>query len=130
MSELVGLSANRNGWFRMGQFSRVSFPRFVVATVLLLSLSGHVLAEETSPIEKGREIATKLCAKCHSATREGESPFAEAPPFRTFASKWPLESLEEAFAEGIVVGHPAMPEFVFGPEDIQNILSYLGSLSQ
>ncbi len=114
----------------MCRYTRVSFPKFVAAAVLLLSVSGQVLAEETSPVEKGREIVTKLCARCHSVTREGESPFAEAPPFRTFASKWPLESLEEALAEGIVVGHPAMPEFVFGPEDIQNVLSYLGSLKQ
>ncbi len=114
----------------MCKFTRVSFSGFVVATVLLLSLPGSVLAEETSPVDKGREIATKLCARCHSVTREGASPFAEAPPFRAFASKWPLESLEEALAEGIVVGHPAMPEFVFGPEDIQNFLSYLGSLRQ
>lgn len=114
----------------MCKFTRGSIPQFVVAAALLLGMSGQVLAEETSPVDKGREIVTKLCARCHSVTREGESPFAEAPPFRTFASKWPLESLEEALAEGIVVGHPAMPEFVFGPEDIQNVLSYLGSLKQ
>ncbi len=121
---------NRNDWFRMCKFIRMSLPGFIVASVLLLSLPGPVLAEETSPVDKGREVVTKLCARCHSVTREGESPFADAPPFRAFASKWPLESLEEALAEGIVVGHPAMPEFMFGPEDIQNILSYLGSLRQ
>ena len=88
------------------------------------------MAEESSPGEKGQEIANELCARCHSITRDGESPFAEAPPFRTFVAKWPLESLEEALAEGIVVGHPAMPEFIFGPEDIQNLLSYIGSLNR
>ncbi len=114
----------------MCKFTRVSFSGFVVVATLLLSLPGPVLAEETSPVAKGREIVTKLCARCHSITREGKSPFVEAPPFRTFVTKWPLESLEEALAEGIVVGHPAMPEFMFGPEDIQSILSYLGSLKQ
>lgn len=114
----------------MCKFTRVTFPGYAIAMALLLSLPGQVRAEETSPTDKGREIVTKLCARCHSVTREGESPFAEAPPFRIFASKWPLESLEEALAEGIVVGHPAMPEFMFGPEDIQSILSYLGSLRQ
>lgn len=89
-----------------------------------------VLAEESSPSDKGQQIASKLCARCHSITRVDDSPMAEAPPFRTFASKWPLESLEEAFAEGIVVGHPAMPEFVFGPDDIQNLLSFMDSLSR
>ena len=95
-----------------------------------VAASGALLAQESSPSQKGQELATKLCARCHSITRDGTSPFADAPPFRDFAGKWPLESLEEAFAEGIVVGHPAMPEFVFGPEDIQNLLSYIGSLSR
>lgn len=114
----------------MSKFNQISPTSFFLAAALLINLPGALLAEETSPSQKGQEIVTKLCARCHSVTRDGESPFAEAPPFRTFASKWPLESLEEALAEGIVVGHPAMPEFVFGPEDIQSILSYLGSLSQ
>ncbi len=97
---------------------------------LIAGGAGMSFAEESSPSQKGQELATKLCARCHSVTRDGDSPFAEAPPFRTFSSKWPLESLEEALAEGIVVGHPAMPEFVFGPEDIQNLLSYIGSISR
>ena len=101
-----------------------------LAAFLLMGATGTVLAEESSPSEKGQQLAAQLCARCHSITRAGESPMAEAPPFRTFASKWPLESLEEAFAEGIVVGHPAMPEFVFGPHDIQNLLSFLDSLSR
>ncbi|MEM8689759.1 MAG: cytochrome c [Pseudomonadota bacterium] len=100
------------------------------AALMLVGLCGSAFAEETSPSQKGEEIAAKLCARCHSITRDGESPFAEAPPFRTFGQKWPLESLEEAFAEGIVVGHPAMPEFVFAPNDIQNLLSFMDSLSR
>ncbi len=97
---------------------------------LLLNSPGGVSAEETSPIQKGKEIATKLCARCHSVDRVSESAFADAPPFRTFADKWPIESLEESLAEGIVVGHPAMPEFVFTPEDIQSLLSYIATLSR
>ncbi len=97
------------------------------ATVLL-PLAGQ--AEELSPAQKGAELATQQCARCHAVQRTGDSPMAEAPPFRTFASKWPLESLEEAFAEGIVVGHPAMPEFVFEPEEIRNLLSHMDAISR
>lgn len=111
------------------KFVLISMRRLVLAVAFLAGSLEAALAEDSSPSQKGQEIAAKLCARCHSVTRDGDSPFAEAPPFRTFASKWPLESLEEAFAEGIVVGHPAMPEFVFGPEDIQNLLSYIASIS-
>lgn len=113
----------------MSKFALISMRRTLLAFAFLAGSLGAALAEDTSPSQKGQEIAVKLCARCHAVTRDDVSSLAEAPPFRTFASKWPLESLEEALAEGIVVGHPAMPEFIFGPEDIQNLLSYIASIS-
>ena len=80
-------------------------------------------------ISSGKELAEKLCAKCHAIAATGDSKEAKAPPFRTFVQKWPIENLEEALAEGIVVGHKRMPEFEFEPEDINNLLSYIDSLS-
>jgi mono/diheme cytochrome c family protein len=41
---------------------------------------------------------------------------------------YPPESLAEALAEGIVSGHPDMPEFVFKPPEIEAIIAYLDSL--
>jgi mono/diheme cytochrome c family protein len=41
---------------------------------------------------------------------------------------WPLESLDEALAEGITVGHPDMPEFVLEPDEIAALIAYLESL--
>jgi mono/diheme cytochrome c family protein len=54
---------------------------------------------------------------------------ALAPPFRLLPGRYPVEHLAEALAEGIVVGHPAMPEFTFNPPEIDALLSYLQSLS-
>ena len=51
-----------------------------------------------------------------------------APPFRTLHSRYPVESLEESLAEGIVTGHPAMPEFQFDPEQVGDVIAYLKSL--
>ena len=73
-------------------------------------------------------MAQRLCARCHAIGAEGESPLKEAPLFRTFAQQWPIESLAEAFAEGIVTGHEGMPEFVFQPAQIDAMLSYLDSI--
>ncbi|MDN3719728.1 hypothetical protein QW131_12490 [Roseibium salinum] len=42
----------------------------------------------------------------------------EPPAFRDLSGLYPLESLEEALAEGIVTGHDNMPEFAFEPDDI------------
>ncbi len=75
----------------------------------------------------GERLAQELCSRCHATGIEGESPVPDAPPFRTFASRWPLEYLEEALAEGIMVGHPdyEMPVFQFDVEQIADLTAYL-----
>jgi hypothetical protein len=51
-----------------------------------------------------------------------------APPFRTLSQSYPLNSLEEAFAEGILVGHPDMPDFQLEPAQIDHLIAYLNSI--
>lgn len=51
-----------------------------------------------------------------------------APPLRELSQRYPIETLAEALAEGIVVGHPAMPSFTFHPREIEALLSYIDSL--
>ncbi len=57
------------------------------------------------------------------------SPLPEAPTFAEVAKRYPAEDLEEALAEGIVTGHPDMPEFVFEPDEIDAIVAYFDSLA-
>ena len=42
--------------------------------------------------------------------------------------RYPVESLEGAFAEGISTGHPTMPQFRFEPDQIANLIAFLKSL--
>jgi mono/diheme cytochrome c family protein len=87
---------------------------------------------ETSPAsgsaEEGRRIAEINCATCHAIGATGESRHPMAPPFRTLSQNYPLNSLEEAFAEGILVGHPDMPEFHLEPAQLDHLLAYLNSI--
>jgi hypothetical protein len=39
-----------------------------------------------------------------------------------------VDALEEALAEGISVGHPAMPQFQFAPADVTALVTYLQSI--
>jgi cytochrome c len=96
---------------------------------LLLSGAASAQAAEKDVAAAGLDLAKKYCARCHAVTETGESPHNQAPPFRTFASKWPLENLEEALAEGIVTGHPDMPAFVFEPDEIDALIEYLYTLA-
>lgn len=85
------------------------------------------LADETlhGDAAAGRRFAETNCARCHAIGAEGDSPFTPAPPFRDLAQKWQPEFLAEAFAEGIVVGHPAMPAFELNPQEIADLIAYL-----
>ncbi|MEO1197615.1 MAG: c-type cytochrome [Pseudomonadota bacterium] len=90
----------------------------------------QVGASDTVPELTGRQIAEGLCAECHSIERTGDSPNTGAPPLRTLEQKWPLEFLEEALAEGIVVGHGGaeMPEYTLEAHEIGALLGYLETI--
>ena len=76
----------------------------------------------------GKQLAEDKCGRCHAIDRTGESPLKTAPPFRVVANRYSVWGLQEALAEGIVVGHAVMPEFVLEPAQIQNLLGYMASL--
>lgn len=86
-------------------------------------------AQEDDVVAKGRAILEANCARCHAIGMEDQSHHEEAPPFRVVVTRYPPENLAEALAEGIVSGHPDMPEFVFQPNEIEAILAYLNTLA-
>jgi cytochrome c len=88
-------------------------------------------AQQPSAVERGRIFVEKNCATCHAVGREGQSPYALAPPFRTLHEHYDVGDLAEAFAEGIIVAHNGprqMPQFMLGPEQIDDLIAYLRSL--
>ena len=78
--------------------------------------------------QRGYTFALANCARCHAIGKVGESPLRIAPPFRTLHDRFPIDDLEEAFAEGIVTGHPTMPEFRLDGAQIDDLLAYLKAL--
>jgi len=100
------------------------------AATLAVSLAADraMAAERMDDPKAGHQFAEQNCARCHAIGRTGASPFKDAPPFRLFAQRWPLEDVEEALAEGIVTGHKDMPEFELTPEQIGDLIAYLRTL--
>ena len=99
--------------------------------LLALFLGAGVLpvaAQQDPSVQRGKVFAQTNCASCHAIGPFGDSPLAEAPPFRTLHERYPVENLSEALAEGIVTGHPTMPEFRLDPDQITDLISYLKSL--
>jgi len=102
-----------------------------VATVVMLPLHwGTALAQQGQPpsIQRGMTTARTQCARCHAIDRTSQSPLAIAPPFRDLHKNYPVEQLEEPLAEGLVTGHPSMPEFRFDPDQIGDFIAFLKSL--
>lgn len=100
-----------------------------IAAIPMVWRPGAADAAEGNP-DKGREIALDKCSRCHAVVPGAESPVAEAPRFETLGQMWPIDYLEEALAEGIMVGHEQyqMPVFQFTTEEIADLIAYLKSI--
>ncbi|MES1201944.1 MAG: cytochrome c [Pseudomonadota bacterium] len=102
----------------------------LLLAAMLVGCASEEKSAQSQLEHRGRVIAQANCSSCHAIGRLGESPAAEAPPFRTLSANYRVDTLEEAFAEGISVGHPAMPEFQFEPRDIDALIAYLQSIQE
>jgi mono/diheme cytochrome c family protein len=76
----------------------------------------------------GEAIAKRDCGGCHAVGRLDNSRLPRAPRLRDLHRRYPVEHLGEALAEGIVVGHGPMPQWVFEPHEIEALIAYLKSL--
>jgi mono/diheme cytochrome c family protein len=101
-----------------------------LASSMALIGSGPAQAQSSPAVQRGSVFVRTNCAQCHSIDRVSPSPLKDAPPFRTLHRKYPVEALEEALAEGIVTGHPSMPEFRLDPDQIGDVIAYLKSLER
>lgn len=105
-----------------------------VAVVVLASAAGaHGQAQESPPSDAaqlalGKSIAVRDCSSCHAIGDIGSSPLKAAPKFRELYKQFDVGDLSEALAEGIVVGHGPMPVWVYEPEEVAALVSYLKSL--
>ena len=97
--------------------------RLYLATALLLV----PLNAGADPVKDGEALVRQNCAGCHAVTEEDASPNPRAIPFRFLGRLYPIEHLEEALAEGIMVSHE-MPEFVLEAEQVTALIKYLNAI--
>lgn len=109
-------------WRRAGLAAAVS--------LTALTPAAGASADEAALLSKGKDLLAKNCSRCHGIGPSDASAHAEAPPFRDVMKRYPASNLEEALAEGLVSGHPDMPEFVFEPDQVDAIVTYLDSLRE
>jgi mono/diheme cytochrome c family protein len=122
--------------------------RFVKAVYLLpvLALLGGCAAKPAAPtsaaavsatfeedlaISRGKAIAEAKCSTCHAIGPTGTSPQAQAPAWRDLIANRDADELAKAFSEGRLVHRSttiAMPEFMFSPQEIGDIIAYMKAL--
>lgn len=122
----VGKSAiyTRQAGFAAGGLIRSGL---LAATMAVITFGRIADAQD---LKRGEALLARNCASCHAVGRTGDSPQKLAPTFRSLGQRYPIESLEEALGEGIMSGHPDMPEFSFDAADVGAIIAYLKSIQQ
>lgn len=96
--------------------------------LLALGATGAWAASD-SAADQGKAILEAKCGRCHGLEATGASPLPLAPPLREVYLKYPIDQLEEGFAEGMGSRHRDMPQIQFSPDQVAAILAYLGSIT-
>jgi cytochrome c len=82
------------------------------------------------PMAHGKRLVEENCARCHGTEPGTKSTHPDAPAFRGLFKRYPVDALEEAFAEGIYTGHPDMPVFKMTNMQLNDVLAYLEQLQE
>lgn len=113
----------------MKRMPKVLMAAMVSAVAMLCASIVAAQKIDDDVIARGHDLLQANCSRCHAITMEDSSKHEEAPPFRVVVTRYPPVDLAESLAEGIISGHPDMPEFVFQPPEIEAILAYLDTLT-
>jgi mono/diheme cytochrome c family protein len=104
-----------------------------IAVMLLLTATA-CFAEEgelSSPEQKGKVLAERLCAGCHAVGPIGDSTHARAPPFRTLNRRVKIDAnFVNRLRKGLIVGDPDMPSFRFNDDVTQALVAYITAIQQ
>ena len=102
--------------------------RIFASLTLLAALTLPAHADDAL-VAHGKGLAEKNCVTCHAVGTMGDSPLRDAPPFRDIAANYDEGELEDAFNDGVVTQHPAMPDWQMSPEQAAALASYIMSLA-
>ena len=100
---------------------------FFVWSAILVCATEAVFAEALPAERRGLIFVREYCSRCHAIGKGGESPLANAPPFRTLRLRYPVADLQRPLFEGI---HPVMPRFQLTASQVGDVMAYLKALER
>lgn len=98
----------------------------LTALIAGLVFGGSAHAQATN--ESGRDLAERLCARCHAIGESERSLLAGAPPFRHLEPRVDLDEMQENLEKGLLAGHPDMPVFKLTPAEARALVLYLKAI--
>lgn len=103
---------------------------FGVLAALMTTAAAQAQNESQDPIAHGQGLAKEFCSECHAIGRTGNSPNEAAPPFRRLDQSIDLDEFIGRLQDGLVSGHPDMPEFKFNAADARAMRDYIRSVQE
>src|SRR4030095_5962648 len=102
----------------------------IIFLALLLIFGGMASPAQTQTADPaaGEAYAEKVCAQCHAIHPSGLSPELRAPPFKDVANTPGMT--ETALRVWLSSSHPTMPNIVVEPQDMDNVIAYIGTLKE
>lgn len=111
--------------------SRRATRAVLLSTLSIAMATAMIAASDAAPsARRGKAFARANCAQCHAIDKVSRSRLPTAPPFRTLHTRYPVETLDDALAEGLSTGHPSMPEFRLDPGQVGDFIAFLKSLER
>ena len=101
-------------------------PRLIA--ILALLLPGVANAQSSPSEQRGLTFVRANCGSCHATDKVSASTLKIAPPFRELHLRYPIENLRESLVEGIITGHPTMPEFRLDTGQASDVIAHLQTL--
>jgi mono/diheme cytochrome c family protein len=88
--------------------------------------SGYAVDREH---QRAKSMLETMCGRCHAVGAIGESPHADAPPFRSFGENKLYDSdFRQRLQDGLSTIHRDMPTFRFSRRDADAAVNYLRSI--
>ena len=118
-----------NGRFARALASAIRTPllHFLAVATFLAGIT-DVHAQLSPSVQRGMTFARVNCSHCHAIDKVSPSPLPIAPAFRILHQRYPVQDLQESLTEGIVTGHPNMPEFRLAPDQVKDFVNFLKTL--
>jgi hypothetical protein len=98
---------------------------FLTLCAILLYTIEPASAQPSPATRRGLIFVRVHYAQCPRIGKVGESPLANAAPFRTLRLKYPVADLQQPLLEGI---HPVMPRIQLAPSQVSDVMAYLRTL--